>query len=29
MENIGSARVMQKLGMVYNHDSSYTKSDGI
>lgn len=27
-ENIGSARVMQKLGMVYDHDSSYTKSDG-
>lgn len=26
--NIGSARVMQKLGMVYDHDSSYTKSDG-
>jgi len=27
-ENIGSARVMQKLGMVYDHDSSYTKNDG-
>lgn len=27
-ENIGSAKVMQKLGMVYDHDSSYTKSDG-
>lgn len=26
--NNGSARVMQKLGMVYDHDSSYTKSDG-
>lgn len=27
-ENIGSAKVMQKLGMVHDHDSSYTKSDG-
>jgi len=27
-ENIGSAKVMQKLGMVYDHDSSYTKHDG-
>lgn len=27
-ENIGSTKVMQKLGMVYDHDSSYTKSDG-
>lgn len=27
-ENIGSVKVMQKLGMVYDHDSSYTKSDG-
>ncbi len=27
-ENIGSSKVMQKLGMVYDHDSSYTKSDG-
>lgn len=27
-ENIGSARVMEKLGMVYDHDSSYTKNDG-
>ena len=27
-ENEGSARVMQKLGMVYDHDSSYSKSDG-
>ena len=27
-ENIGSARVMQKLGMVFDHSSSYTKNDG-
>ncbi len=27
-ENIGSAKVLQKLGMVYDHDSSYTKHDG-
>lgn len=27
-ENVGSARVMQKLGMVFDHNSSYTKSDG-
>lgn len=27
-ENVGSARVMQKLGMTFDHDSSYTKSDG-
>ena len=27
-ENIGSARVMQKLGLVYDHSSSYSKSDG-
>ncbi len=27
-ENAGSARVMQKLGMVYDHDSSYSKNDG-
>ena len=27
-ENIGSRRVMEKLGMVYDHRSSYTKSDG-
>lgn len=26
--NIGSAKVMEKLGMVYDHDSTYTKSDG-
>ena len=27
-ENIASARVLQKLGMVYDHSSSYTKNDG-
>lgn len=27
-QNIGSARVMEKLGMVYDHDSTYTKRDG-
>lgn len=27
-ENRGSAKVMQRLGMVYDHDSSYTKHDG-
>ena len=27
-ENIGSAKVMEKLGMVYDHDSSYVKNDG-
>jgi len=27
-ENIGSSRVMEKLGMTYDHDSSYTKRDG-
>ena len=27
-ENEGSRRVMEKLGMVYDHSSSYTKSDG-
>ncbi len=27
-ENTGSAKVMQKLGMVYDRSSSYTKSDG-
>ena len=27
-ENIGSRRVMEKLGMVYDHSSSYTKNDG-
>lgn len=27
-ENIGSRRVMEKLGMVYDHSSSYSKSDG-
>ncbi len=27
-ENVGSAMVMQKLGMKYDHDSTYTKSDG-
>ena len=27
-ENTGSRRVMEKLGMVYDHSSSYTKSDG-
>ena len=26
--NTGSARVMQKLGMVYDHDSTYSKADG-
>lgn len=27
-ENVSSAKVMQKLGMVYDHSSSYSKSDG-
>lgn len=27
-ENVASARVLQKLGMVYDHDASYTKQDG-
>ncbi len=27
-ENVGSARVLQKLGMVYDHSSSYSKNDG-
>lgn len=27
-ENIGSAKVMQKLGMVYDRSSSYNKNDG-
>ena len=27
-ENPGSARVMEKLGMAYDHDSTYTKNDG-
>ena len=27
-ENVGSAKVMGKLGMVYDHSSSYTKHDG-
>ncbi|MCR5800563.1 MAG: GNAT family N-acetyltransferase [Lachnospiraceae bacterium] len=27
-ENVGSSKVLQKLGMVYDHDSSYTKNDG-
>ena len=27
-DNVGSARVMQKLGMVFDHVSSYSKSDG-
>lgn len=27
-ENIGSRKVMEKLGMVYDHSSSYTKNDG-
>ena len=27
-ENIGSANVMKKLGMVYDHSSSYSKNDG-
>lgn len=27
-DNVGSARVMQKLGMVSDHVSSYSKSDG-
>ena len=27
-ENVGSGRVLQKLGMVYDHSSSYSKHDG-
>ena len=27
-ENVGSAKVMEKLGMVYDHSSSYSKNDG-
>ena len=27
-ENVGSRKVMEKLGMTYDHSSSYTKSDG-
>jgi len=27
-ENLGSAKVLQKLGMVYDHSSSYSKNDG-
>lgn len=27
-DNVGSAKVMQKLGMTYDHSSSYTKHDG-
>ena len=27
-ENEGSRRVMEKLGMKYDHSSSYSKSDG-
>ena len=27
-ENPGSARVMEKLGMAYDHDSTYTKNEG-
>ncbi len=27
-ENVGSAKVLQKLGMVYDHSSSYSKNDG-
>lgn len=27
-ENVGSRRVLQKLGMIYDHASSYTKRDG-
>ena len=27
-ENVGSAKVMQKLGMVYDHSSLYSKNDG-
>ena len=27
-ENVGSAMVMKKLGMVYDHSSSYSKNDG-
>lgn len=27
-ENVGSSKVMQKLGMKYDHDSTYTKCDG-
>ena len=26
--NVGSAKVMEKLGMKYDHSSSYTKNDG-
>ena len=27
-ENIASRRILEKMGLVYNHDSSYTKHDG-
>ncbi|WP_026652844.1 GNAT family N-acetyltransferase [Butyrivibrio proteoclasticus] len=27
-ENVGSGKVLQKLGMKYDHSSSYTKHDG-
>ena len=27
-ENAGSGKVLQKLGMVYDHSSSYSKNDG-
>ena len=27
-ENTGSRKVMEKLGMIYDHSSSYTKNDG-
>ena len=27
-ENVGSAMVLKKLGMVYDHSSSYSKNDG-
>ncbi len=27
-ENVGSAKVLEKLGMVYDHSASYSKNDG-
>ena len=27
-ENVGGAKVMDKLGMVYDHSSSYSNNDG-
>ena len=27
-ENVGSGKVLEKLGMVYDHSSSYDKNDG-